>query len=152
MFWSRSEAMYWIHIVEGLWKAYKIQCNLCIQNITSVSKTRRNVAALMLVWMNTNVLIIKHADQSLNLVVGKLCTSAAVLTWHPAVKRSSFSYKQKCYNFFRGTPHILHKKSVYTTGEAYVWFGRQGRLSAVNLRPFVGVDFKLWPTVADTLS
>ena len=27
----------------------------------------------------------------------------------------------------------------------------QGRLSAVNLRPFVGVDFKLWPTVADTL-
>ena len=28
---------------------------------------------------------------------------------------------------------------------------RQGRLSAVTLGPFVGVDFKLWPTVADTL-
>ena len=28
---------------------------------------------------------------------------------------------------------------------------RQGRPSAVTLRPFVGVDFKLWPTVADTL-
>ena len=28
---------------------------------------------------------------------------------------------------------------------------RQGRPSAVTLRPFVGVDFKLSPTVADTL-
>ena len=28
---------------------------------------------------------------------------------------------------------------------------RQGRPSAVTLCPFVGVDFKLWPTVADTV-